>query len=284
MPVVAAGGLFDGRGLAAALALGADGVWVGTRFIATPEARAVSGYKDTLVATGEDGTVVSPGLHRQDRAGSCATSGRNTSRTTPTSSQPFPQQVVASAHAGANHLGHPDGTDVDPTREFYPAGQGVGAIDALVPAGELVHRIVDEAEAHARPRRRPARTGRPMSTATTRHRVLRRAGVGRPTSCPTLSDYIRIPNVSAAYDAEWDANGHMEARRRAGPRLVRRTAASPGLAVDVHALPGRTPLIVVEVPATDPALAERHRAALRPPRQAARDDRLARGPRSVDAR
>jgi len=36
IPVVAAGGIFDGRGLAAALALGADGVWVGTRFIATP--------------------------------------------------------------------------------------------------------------------------------------------------------------------------------------------------------------------------------------------------------
>lgn len=39
VPVVAAGGIVDGRGLAAALALGADGVWVGTRFIATPEAR-----------------------------------------------------------------------------------------------------------------------------------------------------------------------------------------------------------------------------------------------------
>ena len=41
VPVVAAGGIHDGRGLAAALALGADGVWVGTRFIATPEAWGV---------------------------------------------------------------------------------------------------------------------------------------------------------------------------------------------------------------------------------------------------
>src|SRR5688500_3722767 len=48
VPVVAAGGIFDGRGLAAALMLGADGVWVGTRFIATPEARAVPGYKDEI--------------------------------------------------------------------------------------------------------------------------------------------------------------------------------------------------------------------------------------------
>ena len=50
VPVVAAGGIFDGRGLAAALALGADGVWVGTRFIATPEARSAPGYKDALLA------------------------------------------------------------------------------------------------------------------------------------------------------------------------------------------------------------------------------------------
>ena len=59
VPVVAAGGLFDGRGLAASLALGADGVWIGTRFIATPEARAVNGYKDVLLGLHEDGTVIS---------------------------------------------------------------------------------------------------------------------------------------------------------------------------------------------------------------------------------
>jgi enoyl-[acyl-carrier protein] reductase II len=59
VPVVAAGGIFDGRGLAAALALGAAGVWVGTRFIATPEARAVAGYKDALLAAREDATTIS---------------------------------------------------------------------------------------------------------------------------------------------------------------------------------------------------------------------------------
>ena len=59
IPVVAAGGIFDGRGLAAALALGADGVWIGTRFIATPEARGVAGYKDALIRTKEDGTTIS---------------------------------------------------------------------------------------------------------------------------------------------------------------------------------------------------------------------------------
>ena len=59
IPVVAAGGIFDGRGLAAALSLGAAGVWIGTRFIATPEARAIPGYRETMLETREDGTVVS---------------------------------------------------------------------------------------------------------------------------------------------------------------------------------------------------------------------------------
>ena len=62
VPVVAAGGIFDGRGLAAAIALGADGVWLGTRFIATPEARAVTGYKDALLRAHEDDTVISRGF------------------------------------------------------------------------------------------------------------------------------------------------------------------------------------------------------------------------------
>ena len=66
VPVVAAGGLFDGRGLAAALTLGADGVWVGTRFIATPEARTVDGYKETLIGLARGRHRDLPRLHRQD--------------------------------------------------------------------------------------------------------------------------------------------------------------------------------------------------------------------------
>ena len=59
VPVVAAGGIFDGRGLAAALALGADGIWVGTKFIATHEAHTGVGYKEKIVEIKEDDTVVS---------------------------------------------------------------------------------------------------------------------------------------------------------------------------------------------------------------------------------
>jgi enoyl-[acyl-carrier protein] reductase II len=146
VPVVAAGGLFDGRGLAAALALGADGVWIGTRFIATHEARAVAGYKETLLGTAEDGTVVS----RAYTGKTCRVVRNEWTQhfdDHPDELKPFPEQAVFAARSGANHLGAPDGTDVDADREFFPCGQGVGAIRALEPAAELVRSIVAEAEA-----------------------------------------------------------------------------------------------------------------------------------------
>jgi enoyl-[acyl-carrier protein] reductase II len=147
VPVVAAGGIVDGRGLAAALALGADGVWVGTRFIATPEARSVVGYKDILLRSHEDDTVVT----RAYTGKTCrviANSYTQTYESGERTAERFPAQVLQSMQDGVNHLGGDETTDgVDPTREFFPAGQGVGAIERLVPAAELVHRFVDEAEA-----------------------------------------------------------------------------------------------------------------------------------------
>jgi len=146
VPVVAAGGIVDGRGLAAALALGADGVWVGTRFIATPEARAVPGYKDTLLGLAEDGTVVT----RAYTGKTCRVVGNDYTahfEASPDDLQPFPGQFVRSYRDGVNHLGGDEATEgVDVRREFYPCGQGVGAVDELVPAGDLVRRFVAEAE------------------------------------------------------------------------------------------------------------------------------------------
>ena len=146
VPVVAAGGLFDGRGLAASLALGADGVWIGTRFIATPEAWGTPGYKDRLLSMAEDETVVS----RAFTGKTCrVVANRYTTRFEehPEQLRPFPAQLLASIDDGANHLGAGPETPVDPDLEFWPAGQGVGAIDSLVPAGELVRRFVRDAEA-----------------------------------------------------------------------------------------------------------------------------------------
>lgn len=146
VPVVAAGGISDGRGLAAALALGADGIWVGTRFIATPEARSVVGYKDKLLAIAEDDTVITRAFTgktcrvvRNDYTNAFDAAGGV--------ADPFPGQFLKSLEDGANHLGGDEDTpDVDPDREFFPAGQGAGSIAELVPAGELVARFVAEAD------------------------------------------------------------------------------------------------------------------------------------------
>jgi enoyl-[acyl-carrier protein] reductase II len=146
VPVVAAGGIVDGRGLAAALMLGADGVWVGTRFIATPEARTTPGYKDALLRLQDDGTVISRGY-----TGKTCRVVRNDYtqywEEHPDELQPFPMQFLRSSEDGANHLGADESVSVDAAKEFWPAGQGAGAIDELVPAGELVVRFVEEAEA-----------------------------------------------------------------------------------------------------------------------------------------
>ena len=146
VPVVAAGGIFDGRGLASALTLGADGVWVGTRFIATPEAHTVDGYKERLIAMAEDDTVVTRAytgktcrVVRNGYTDAFEAAGGQ--------AEPFPMQFIKSMQDGANHLGAEGSpADLDPDKEFWPAGQGVGGIGELVPAAELVERFVDEAE------------------------------------------------------------------------------------------------------------------------------------------
>ncbi|MGQ0430806.1 MAG: NAD(P)H-dependent flavin oxidoreductase [Microthrixaceae bacterium] len=146
VPVVAAGGIFDGRGLAAALSLGADGVWLGTRFIASPEAQSVMGFKEALVRAGEDGTVIS-------RAYSGKTMRVIRSRYTEEweeradEIQRFPMQAIQAINDGVFHLGGDENTEgIDPDRECYPAGQATGGIHAITPAGEILRGIVEQAE------------------------------------------------------------------------------------------------------------------------------------------
>lgn len=147
IPVVAAGGIFDGRGLAAALALGADGIWVGTRFIATPEARALPGFREGILATSEDGTIISKAFSGKTMR---VLKNETTERyeQDPSLLKKFPEQLMQSFSDGTFHLGGDETTPgVDPSREGYPAGQAVGAINSLVPAGEIVASMMREAEA-----------------------------------------------------------------------------------------------------------------------------------------
>lgn len=147
VPVVAAGGIFDGRGLAAALALGADGVWIGTRFIATKEARVLPGFREGILASREDGTIISKAF-----SGKTMRVIKNAKteefEKDPSKIQPFPQMLMTSLSDGTFHLGGDETTQgVDPSREGYPAGQAVGAINSVVSAGEIVESMMREAEA-----------------------------------------------------------------------------------------------------------------------------------------
>lgn len=147
VPVVAAGGIVDGRGLAAALCLGADGVWIGTRFIATPEARTVQGHKEALLLAAEDATTITRGYTGKTMR-VLANAYTAWWEEHQDELEPFPAQAIRSANDGAFHLGGDAATPgIDPDRECYPAGQGIGAIGALVPAGEIVQTMVAEAEA-----------------------------------------------------------------------------------------------------------------------------------------
>ena len=147
VPVVAAGGIFDGRGLAASLALGADGVWIGTRFIATREARALPGFREGILAAREDGTTISKAFSGKTMR---VIKNETTARyeADPTLLRPFPEQLMNSFRDGTFHLGGDASTPgVDPAREGYPAGQAVGAITSIESAGDVVAKMMAEANA-----------------------------------------------------------------------------------------------------------------------------------------
>jgi enoyl-[acyl-carrier protein] reductase II len=157
LPVLAAGAIVDGRGLAAALALGAQGVWMGTRFIASTEARAGRAYKQRLLEAGSSDTVVTrcySGKPMRVIANAyTADWERRPEQIQPfpqqaalSAIQPFPQQAALSARAGV--FGSMVGDDpeaLDRERSCMPAGQGIGSIDAVLPAAEIVARVMREA-------------------------------------------------------------------------------------------------------------------------------------------
>ncbi|HUG37628.1 MAG TPA: nitronate monooxygenase [Candidatus Limnocylindrales bacterium] len=149
VPVVAAGGIADGRGLVAALALGAAGVLLGTRFVATRESQSPEFWKKALLERDGDDTVVTDAF-----TGLYARTLRNTFNTEygATGAPVLPPLVQSRAAQDiyAKAVAEQDG-------EYFPmyAGQGVGLIRDLPGAGDVVHAIVREARAvlEALPRR-----------------------------------------------------------------------------------------------------------------------------------
>ncbi|MFK7802100.1 MAG: NAD(P)H-dependent flavin oxidoreductase [Anaerolineae bacterium] len=139
VPVLGAGGIMDGRGMVAALALGADGVWLGSAFLATPEARITRGQKQVLINTKETGTALSnaysgkrarliPGVYYDE----FNNSGLDV---LPMHQQlTFTDRILKAADAQGR-------IDVNPG----VAGQGVGMIKKIRPAAEVLVSIADQA-------------------------------------------------------------------------------------------------------------------------------------------
>jgi enoyl-[acyl-carrier protein] reductase II len=146
IPVVAAGSIVDGRGLAAALSFGAQGVWMGTRFIASHEARAAERYKKRITEIRDEDTVVS-----RCYSGKPMRVIRNRYvedwERRPAEILPFPAQMAVSRDNDVlAALRGPD-EPLDPERDCMPCGQGAGAIRDILSCRAIVERTVAEAEA-----------------------------------------------------------------------------------------------------------------------------------------
>jgi enoyl-[acyl-carrier protein] reductase II len=142
IPVVAAGGIVDGRGVVAALALGAQGAVIGTRFIATPEATAAGSYKEALTQAEQDQTI-----RTRCYSGKPLRSLRNPyileHEADPTKIKRFPEQLMISTQRNVMAYW----ANADPAKTCMPAGQGVGSFREIRPAADVFREILDGAAA-----------------------------------------------------------------------------------------------------------------------------------------
>ena len=157
VPVIAAGGIADGRGLAAALALGASGAMIGTRFLASNEANIHPHYRDRLLKATESDTAYLENVfdltwpdapHRVLRNKTVAdweAAGRPE-----TGRRPGEGEIVANSKSHGEILryrAYTPGADVEGDIEALSmwAGQGVALVKKRQPAAEIVREIHDEA-------------------------------------------------------------------------------------------------------------------------------------------
>jgi NAD(P)H-dependent flavin oxidoreductase YrpB (nitropropane dioxygenase family) len=159
LPLVAAGGIADGRSMAAALCLGADAVWCGTRFLAAEEANACDAYKRRVEAACVGDTAIT-GIYGPEwpdqpmRAiltdGLRAAIGREAEAVTEAR-----EEVMGTVTLGGECVSLPRYSAILPMRDFegdieqacLTAGQSAGNIRAVLPAARIVREMSEEAEA-----------------------------------------------------------------------------------------------------------------------------------------
>lgn len=142
IPVIASGGIGDGRGLLAALALGAEGIEMGTRFIATEECvHASEAYKQNILTSDETDTVI---IKRSIGAPARALKNTWTNKILHTEQQTPTYEALKDLISGeANKRYIYDGQAEE---GFAWAGQIVGRIHDVPPVADLMNRIILEAE------------------------------------------------------------------------------------------------------------------------------------------
>jgi NAD(P)H-dependent flavin oxidoreductase YrpB (nitropropane dioxygenase family) len=157
-PVVAAGGIADARGVAAALALGAEAVSIGTRFLATTESKAHPLYKQKIVEAREGDTVRSTifgytwpnAPHRTLRTAFVEEWLKDQQRGNEARDD---EPVIGETRIGGERvpikrfMGFTPGVETSGEIESMAlyAGQGVGLIHEIKPAGEVVRELVEGA-------------------------------------------------------------------------------------------------------------------------------------------
>lgn len=143
IPVIASGGMADGRSLVAALALGADGANMGTRFLATKECKIHENVKQQIVANTErDTLLINRTLRNTSRVAKNAVSEEVVKiQQDPTKTIDDVRELVAGARGRANVL---TGGDID--GGIWTVGQSQGLIHDIPTCQELVSRIMTQAE------------------------------------------------------------------------------------------------------------------------------------------
>ena len=140
VPVCAAGGIADGRGFLAAMALGAEGISVGTRFACTPESSSHPQYKSAIVASGDTATVLFAKAIAPVRAIRNPWVERVRQAEAGGASREELEPVYGRSHSRRGIL------EGDLEEGELEAGQSSGLIHDVVPAAEVVRRFVEEYE------------------------------------------------------------------------------------------------------------------------------------------
>jgi nitronate monooxygenase len=141
LPVVATGGIADGRGVAAALILGASAVQIGTALLRCPEAKIAPAWADAIGRAAPEGTMVTRAF--SGRAGRSLATAYVEAAAQPAAPQPAPYPVQRGLTAAMREAAQKE-NDIDRIQAW--AGQSAGLARAE-PAGEVVRRMWAEAQA-----------------------------------------------------------------------------------------------------------------------------------------